>query len=253
MENLKPDNRGAALITVLVVTTFILFLATTLLYTASMNYQQKQTDYQNKQSFYGAEQALDALRALLVEDVQDAYAVAYADTASQFILLGSGDSRKANFTDCFNEELLDIWNDRLSATSDGKMSSAVQKLMEDNGTVEATRKCVYDVLTAGVYKINDDTGTAKTKKFVLRGVRVKYTYGNYTTFLYTDICMEAPTLDWSVDSSGSGTAVDRSTISFTDCISYINWQRIDYDYDQDHEYDNLEVGTEPETVTYTVP
>lgn len=250
MENLKPDNRGEALITVLVVTTFILFLATTLLYTASMNYQQKQTDYQNKQSFYGAEQALDALRALLVEDVQDAYAVAYADTAAQFILLGSGDSRKANFTDCFNEELLDIWNDRLSATSDGKMSSAVQKLMEDNGVDEATRKCVYDVSsTAGVYKIKDDTGADKTKKFVLRGVRVKYTYGNYTTFLYTDICMEAPMIDWSDNrSDGSG-----ETISFTDCISYINWQRIDYDYDMSDEYDDIEVGTEPETVTYTVP
>ncbi|MDE7207365.1 MAG: hypothetical protein K2N90_09470, partial [Lachnospiraceae bacterium] len=71
MKEIKLNNRGSALISVLVVTTFITIIATTMLYMAAMNYQQKLTDYQNKESFYDAEKSLDELKSLLVADVQE--------------------------------------------------------------------------------------------------------------------------------------------------------------------------------------
>ena len=67
--NIVKDNRGAAIVTVIVVSAFITIIATTMLYIAGRNYISKQTDYQNKISFYQAEEVLDKLKAYLVEEL----------------------------------------------------------------------------------------------------------------------------------------------------------------------------------------
>lgn len=51
----KRNNAGSAIVTVLVVVTFITILATVLLYISGMNFQMKVTDYRTKESFYQAE------------------------------------------------------------------------------------------------------------------------------------------------------------------------------------------------------
>jgi len=239
MKRRKLNNRGAALISVLVVTTFITILATTMLYVAAMNFQQKQTDYQNKQSFYGAEKALDELKSILVEDVQTAYVKAYNKTTREFLTLGTEDARTSYFQEEFMNELKKTWNDRVH--DEGDMLKAVQSVMTD--AYAAEKGSFYKVKDYGVYQTTDPSGVIK-KKFALRGVQVKYTAGNYTTFLYTDICIEPPKVNWGVDkyTENSGAAVDRENIAFTDYVSYVNWRKADYDDSESNLYDTIKIG-----------
>ena len=228
------NNKGAALITVLVITTFITILATTMLYIAATNFQQKQTDYQNKQSFYKAEKALDELKSILVKDVQTAYVEAYNKTTRNFLSKTAAE-REAYFQEIFMDTLKTTWEDRVT-DSGGDLLSAVQSLMTGEYAAEAAS--FYKVSGYGVYE--NDTHTLQ--KFALRGVQVKYTEGNYTTFLYTDICLEPPVVDWSAESFSTSTnLVEREKIAFTDYVSYVNWRKADYDDSKDGVYDSIDI------------
>lgn len=239
MQRLKLNNEGSALITVLVVTTFITILATTMLYVSAMNFQQKQTDYENKQSFYEAEKTLDELKSILVKDVQTAYVEAYNQTQKNFLKLGTADARKTYFQEQFMSAMSKTWDNRVS--SSGSLLKAVQSVMTGEYVTEAPN--FYKIYDYGVYQTS--VSGATMQKFALRGVQVKYTVGNYTTFLYTDICLEPPNIDWSADSFSPtvGTATDREKIAFTDYVSYVNWRKADYEYSVNNEYDSIDIGT----------
>lgn len=236
------NNKGSALISVLVVTTFITILATTMLYVAAMNFQQKQTDYENKQSFYGAEKALDELKSILVKDVQAAYVKAYNKTTRNFARMNAS-QRRGYFQDEFMAELKTTWEGRVNTSGD--LLTAVQDVMTGTpGTYSAEADSFYKIADYGVYETTD-SGGEKLQKFALKGVQVKYTSGNYTTFLYTDICLEPPAVDWTADSFSPSTepeAVDRKTIAFTDYVSYVNWRKADYDESNDGAYDSIFIG-----------
>lgn len=232
---LKLNDSGAALISVLVVTAFITILAATMLYASAMNLQQKQTDYENKQSFYGAEKALDDLKGILASDMQEAYLEAYRETAKNFLKLENAERRRACFQDKFMESLKTAWVGRVSTS--GSLLDAVRGLMTD----AAEADCFYKVSGYGVYETTG-SGGEKLRKFALKGVQVKFTSGNYTTFLYTDICMEPPVFDWAVEgfTTSADTALkERKRISLTDYISYVNWRKADYD-----ESYNIPIGSE---------
>lgn len=237
MKRFKLNNKGAALISVLVITTFITILATTMLYVAAMNFQQKQTDYENKQSFYGAEKALDELKSILVKDVQTAYVTAYNKTTRNFLRMDAA-QRRGYFQDEFMASLKTTWDGRVG--SSGDLLSAVQSVM--TGAYAAEADSFYKILDYGVYETTG-AGGEKLQKFALKGVQVKYTSGNYTTFLYTDICLEPPAMNWSAESFSAGTdEVPRDVIAFTDYVSYVNWRKADYDTSNDSTYDMINIG-----------
>ncbi len=239
--NVKLNNKGAALVSVLVVTTFITIIATTMLYMAAMNYQQKLTDYQNKQSFYGAEKALDELKSILVADVQEAYVTAYNKTTRQFLVLKTQQARSEFFQDAFIHELNEKWKTRVNLNSND-LAAAVRSVM--TGEYETEKDSIYKVLDYGVYQTTTSTGS--TKKFALRGVQTKFTSGSYTTFIYTDICLEPPKVNWADAYSSAGDTVtqpaDRETIAFTDYVYYVNWRKADYDEGVAGNYDNFDIG-----------
>lgn len=251
----KLNNRGSALISVLVVTTFITIIATTMLYMAAMNYQQKLTDYQNKDSFYDAEKALDELKSLMVADVQEAYVYAYNKTSGQMLRLKTGDARRNYFQDAFMAKLNEIWVERVdqakiadSTLDDAKARvAAVRAVMTaKGGAYAAGADCIYKVDDFGIYEIADGTPESR-RKFVIKGVQAKATSttaaGSFTTFLYTDICLEPPRVDWSASDASAFTgteATEREKIAFTDYVTYINWHKADYD--ESGNYDT-QVGT----------
>ena len=229
--NRKLNNKGSALVSVLVVTAFITIIGTTMLYISAQNYQMKQTDYQNKQSFYEAEKAIDSLKALLVKDVQDAYLIAYNDTMNNYLKLGNATDRKEYFQKRYHEELKKLWDARVpAATGDADADAAARVTALKNymisGGLAAEADCIYrfDGYDVSPTTTTDpSTGTITTKeRFVLLGVRAKFTSGSYTNFLCTDICLELPELE--LDES----MADGKLISMTDCVIYMNWHKTDY-------------------------
>ena len=224
----RLDDKGSALVSVLVVTVFISIIATTMLYVSAQNYQMKYTDYQNKQSFYGAEKALDSLKALLVEDVQEAYLAGYQETTKNFLKM-SAQQRKEHYQEVYLEKLQEIWEGRLTAAG-GDPVKMMQDFMTAKGVDPDVAERIYRVDGYAVITTSS-SGSATGKQFVINGIRSKYTSGNYTTFLYTDIGLALPELDLSVENSQtfSGSTADRDLIALTDYVVYMNWRRADYE------------------------
>ena len=232
-ENRKLNNQGSALVSVLVVTAFITIIGTTMLYISAQNYQMKQTDYQNKQSFYEAEKAIDSLKALLVEDVQEAYLAAYRETMNNYLKLSNAKDRQEYYQQCYLDKLNEIWNARVGS---GDKTAQVKAYMVTKG-LSAESDCIYKVEGYGIAMTEEEdpsTGDKTTKKqFVINGVRAKFTSGAYTNFLYTDICLALPEIDWSVDKSvelsgGAPAPTEQGTIALTDYVIYMNWRKADY-------------------------
>jgi hypothetical protein len=239
---LKLNNKGAAIVSVLVITAFITVIGTVILYISGQNYQEKQTDYQNKQSFYGAEEALDMLKAALVSDVEEAYKSAYSETIQNYIRLGTKDAREQFYNKKYLDKLTSIWKDR-KGSEDGKwldaVKSCIQEYTEGNKNYSDTEELslrIYNVDSVGTA-----TGSDNGQVFVLKGVVAKYTLGIYTTFIYTDICIEIPpytstirdeTVTSTEDSTSGDESItsteDREIIDLTDYVIYMNWRRADY-------------------------
>lgn len=216
--DIKLNNRGSAIVSVVIITLFVTVLATTLLYVSGQNFKQKQTDYQNKQSFYKAEEALDCLKALLVSYVSEAFEEAYEDTVSNFVLLGTSEARKSNYQDKFIAKL--------------------EELIGSSYEPETCLEIIYNMMSADypelasyIYSVDSMGGDISSgeKIFSIKGIRAKYTLGNYTTFLYTDISIIIPDEGMAIPSNTTTSTVDTKTVPFTDYVVYVNWRRDDYD------------------------
>lgn len=66
------NNRGAALVSVMIAVAFIAILASTLLYMAYSNYQMKVINYESKVNFYGTEHDMTELSTTIRNDVMKA-------------------------------------------------------------------------------------------------------------------------------------------------------------------------------------
>jgi len=80
LQKRKSDNRGAALVLVIVAIAFVGMLVAMILYMAYCNYLMKSTDRLAKDNFYSAEYALDVINAGLQMDVSECMSEAYVKT-----------------------------------------------------------------------------------------------------------------------------------------------------------------------------
>jgi Tfp pilus assembly protein PilX len=237
------DNRGAALVTVIVVTAFVTIIATTMLYITSRNFITKQVDYNNTVSFYEAEEALDTLKALLVQDVNNAYMYAYADAMANY--MDQDEKIKAYYVDSYVTKLQSYWVERGKGLDPAKGStesegSEAEEKSEAGEKSEAEEKSgsgdSYNLtlvknymqsygISADIYnRITgvEGIGISDSKdKFVIKGITAEYTSAdNYSTYLKVDIVLDVP------DVIGDGSASsENNSINITDCVKYMNWQR----------------------------
>lgn len=209
------DNRGSAIVTVLVLTVFISVLATTLLYTATRNLQVKQTDYQNKKNFYKAEAVLEEIRTIVTLDASDACAYAYEQTMSEYAAVNA-ETRRNIYQKAFAQGLYEIWNTRFSAA--GEPLTAIKNNI---GLSTESAECVK-----AVANISKDEAKGV---FLLQGLMVEVTDGQgYTTVITTDIYVSAPQLNWTVENFvelQAGTAVEQNTLELTDYVVFTNWRK----------------------------
>lgn len=262
VKRLQSNNKGAAMVTVIVVIAFICVLTTLLLYLSVMNYQMKSTDYKTKVSFYGAEIPLEELRVCLAEDMSVCAQEAYRSVMSQFSALESEPLRRAEYEKIMWENMQEIWNDRRDnpfgndAVTDpnGWCHGVAEALLEDYNSVQYPKRyhVILDdgtgtVLHCGneecvpyhiiIQNLGDDQfkmvvdDTDPNKSYMsLKGIKVSYTEDSFSSVISTEFCMNMPKYDWSVDeSSRTGEAgevsAERTQILYERCVVYMNYMK----------------------------
>lgn len=236
---IKLNNRGAAIVTVIVVSALISILATTLLYISARNFQSKQTDYQNKISFYRAEDCLESLKALLIEDVSDAFSYAYVDTMSNYVHYYGSINVSNYYAKSYTDRLKAIWEDRrdaskLSGDTDSEAATkAIKNYMRDKLIKPSMTQDEKDEIEAMINCIVEVQGfiiPPEKDKFLIQGVKVNYTSSNnYSTYICTDLGLELPKYDTTELNKdwGSTTGEEYTSVDITGCVKYTNWKRYD--------------------------
>ncbi|MBE5877260.1 MAG: hypothetical protein E7290_10290 [Lachnospiraceae bacterium] len=206
----RLDNKGSALITVLIAVTFLSILVTTLLYVSVTNYETKQIDYQNKNSFYLCEAPLEEMKVLMVQEASESFEAAYREVM-KYYATKNADVREDIYKAAFVNALKQQWLDKSGATDiekmKGLMTSENQALVTDVGTwnyVVADGTATLGPIQVG---ISTDTG--------------------YTTMVSAYIYIEAPDLNLSRNSADSyaGTDIADEKIVIADYVVFKNWMK----------------------------
>lgn len=219
----KLNNDGAALVTVIVVITFISILATVILYSSGMNFAMKTTDIKTKVSFYDAETAMEQLKAYFVGETSKAFETAFTDTMMNYGTWGSGTGRESHYKDLFFNTLqLNLaaeftasgcadMTEFLNSKVDPKYSGAISFSTEGTGA--------YDISKVG-------------EGYVLfKGVQIWYTENGYTTKITTDFLINLPEQNWAAEYSEKAATpagyddVTVKDVKMTDYVKYYNWQK----------------------------
>lgn len=216
----KKDNRGSALVMVIISIAFIGTLVAMMVYLVYYNYLMKYTDRAAKDNFYTAESALNEIKAGIEKDVSDAMVESYykvisehtADTAQnqqayfeieykdtlksilnvQSQVMGaSGLQEDVNYYDPAN--LAAYWIETPRAAASGQEGAYVETLPHDSWTGLATDTGLADFKNDGpvvVYKAGNI--------IEFKNVRISYTdKDGYVSIIETDIDIETPEINFA--------------------------------------------------------
>ena len=245
----KMNNKGSALLTVVLVVAFLTILATTLLYVSGMNFQTKQADYQNKKSFYSGEEALEEIRANLMEDASEAALLAYNDIMMNYDALRDGDYRTIEYYNAFVTRLQEVWvsPDPLAPGDDDWLkilngrfaegtnptSPYILRLRLGNNYLSASDGHTFT--SAEVLDVHNAEGFIR-----ITGLQMVYVAPDTgrATIITTDLDVRAPEINWYVDQSEKSLpgvdAADieiaaarksKNTVDVSKCVKYANWKK----------------------------
>lgn len=228
MRRKKLNTRGSALLTVILVVSFLTILATTLLYISGMNFQIKQMDYQNKKNFYNGETALEEMKAEFMEDASEAAVKAYAEVSGQYVTHGSG-LRELEYNRAFVKALQEVWKDKGLTDTSGWLSGSGDNwtgylggYYTDHTHVRLSMGAVdvdgNSIITNGeLLDIDEDGGVIRVKN-----LKVIYTNdNNLTTIITTDLEVNAP----KIGLNATDTAPTEGVADASKCVKYANWKK----------------------------
>lgn len=215
--NRQLNNRGAALIMVIVVISFVSITATILLYMSAMNFYMKSTDKKTKESFYEGEAALEEIRGTLMSYASDAAKEAYFDVMADYGTTDPADLQR-RFNNLFITKFRVMWKPASMDTNDPTQVLDYLKTMIDSkfsscltlDTAPGGSPCSYQY-TEGTFKLMD--------------VRLSYTdSAGYTTIITTDFVVQAPGINFSMDPAAEA-ASSGSNIDLVDYVTYNNYTK----------------------------
>lgn len=257
-KKLQSNNKGAAIVTVIVAVAFICVLTTLISYLSIMNYQMKSTDYKTKVSFYGAEVPLEELKVCLAEDMSTCSEDAYRSVMAQYSALPSADLRSAEYEKVMWQKMQEMWNARRVNPSgndsitdpEGWCYAIAILLKEQYNSVNYPKQyhVILDDATGSVLHCGNDSCPAKYHVIVenlgsdqlklvteatddhymlLSGIKVSYKENSFTSVISTDFCLNIPKYDWSVDAfsptwDADGTTT-RTQIFYEKCVVFMNY------------------------------
>lgn len=124
------DNRGGAMVMMIVIITFIAILAAILMFVSYIGYQMRLLDRSGKDNFYTAETVLDEINVGLQIEISNAVAEAYEDIMNNYALYGTAQERSNRFYEKYAEALEKALRKDSSGTESPLGTYSVVKLRE---------------------------------------------------------------------------------------------------------------------------
>lgn len=201
----KRDDRGSAIVIVIMAMAMIGILATTLLWMAYMNYMIKAADIRNKNSFYSAEEVVEQIMAGLRQESADAAGIAYRDVLANWDNLETAQNRYHVFSETYKDTLLE----KLKDTHRGSGFYDRDKLkayIDADIFLETVPGAGVDV---DAWDSHNPAGEPRMEmvnnSIILRSLYVSYTDSeNRVSIVQTDICMDVPKLAFEDEGSIDG-------------------------------------------------
>lgn len=213
---LHQDNRGGAMVMVLVIIAFITILAGVLMFAAYAGYNMRIVDRHGKDNFYTAETVLDEINVGLQGEASAALNDAYQQVMTNYAVYETESARAINFYSKYFKELetrladpsatgqYDIGTLRGYLSSDilgdGKGGSAPTGDRADFGTYGAIVESNVDSGTPYKLKITTTTinGTPNVPTgLALEDLKVSYVdESGYVSIISTDIRIAIPNMDF---------------------------------------------------------
>lgn len=228
----RMNNAGSALLTVILVVSFLTILATTLLYISGLNFQIKQADYQNKKNFYTSEIALEQIKTELMEDVSEASILAYEDLQVDYATYENSSIRSLEYNKYFTERLQEVWTNKMGTSGDW------ESLLNSYYTTDSTliMDAALDTVTDAKWSSSEVlTVSPEAGKILIKGIKMQYTDPDtkITTVITTNFEINAPQIDLSVEQSklALDTGVDgtaaatKDRVEPLDSVIYTNWTK----------------------------
>lgn len=203
----RRDNRGSAIVIVIIAMAMIGILATTLLWMAYMNYMIKVADVRNKNSFYSAEEVVEQIMAGLQHTTADAVGVAYRDVMANWESLGTEDNRYNTFATTYMDTLIE----ELKSPTEGsgfynrdKLKAYVDAgiFQESTDTKGVNKTAWNNGGPVGEGLKRPEMEMVNNNSIILHNIYVSYTDDqNRVSIVQTDICIDVPKLIF--ENSGS--------------------------------------------------
>ncbi len=207
----KLNNTGSAIITVIVVITFISILATTILYMSNMNLFMKTTDLRTKQSFYEGEVALEEIKAALMVVASEACEEAYEEVLLNYAATNM-ETKYVLFQNKFLEVLKTKWQEKIADPENPDYLAVLREFVDAEYKNAISLEAVA---SAGSMAIDSARGCA-----FVRGVTLTYTdAAGYTTVISTDYLIKVPDMNWGLTSESAV----RNDVEMSECVQYYNW------------------------------
>ncbi|MCM1048047.1 MAG: hypothetical protein NC433_06455 [Clostridiales bacterium] len=185
---LGKDNRGSAIVLVIIAIALISILASTIMWASYVNYMIKFADIRNKNSFYSSETVVEQIMAGMQHEASAAISRSYQEVMQNWDNDGDEGSRFARFTTSYLDALVGSLK---SSAGSGYYNRDVLKSYID-----------ADLFNNGVDLAEWDNPAypptmelVNNSTLVLHNIRVSYTDENgYVSIVNTDISIDVPKL-----------------------------------------------------------
>lgn len=185
-QTLLKDNKGSAIVMVLVAIAFVSVIGSMIMYSSFYNYRMKVTDRKAKDNFYSAEQAMDEIRTGLKQIASEAFAFAYRETLQKY-----GEENREDRTKTFETYYEKELRKRLQTLTDsrkydllvlrGFLSDPAPQKGEQGAYVDSSKENALLLYTDGI---------------CMEDVRVTYTdEQGYVSIIETDFLFAMPDLE----------------------------------------------------------
>lgn len=190
--NKADSNRGAAMVTVVIVMMVVSILGLLALSISYDSFQMKYVEKHALDNFYGAEKVLEEICVELQEDVSDCYNTAYTEVMADYDSYTLVDDMQKAYKNRFYELMTDVLQEDTEVAGHYTVSN-IQNYVADrysSGDAVVTVDAVSVTNGANVEKQNilDESDGA----LYIRNVYVKYVEDGYSDTITTDLRIDAP-------------------------------------------------------------